>query len=62
MKIISSEAGERFARAKREIDRLEDAPVNDRGGAHEAMVEYMNAADAVADELVAQGFGNAEGD
>ena len=59
MKIISSEAGERFARLKRELDeikRLDQTPC-------EALVwEYERAADAVADELVAQGFGNAEGD
>ena len=59
MKIISSEAGERLARLKRELDdiaRIGQSPCED------LVWEYERAAGAVADELVAQGFGNAEGD
>ena len=59
MKTISSEVGERLARIKRELDeikRLDQTPCEDM------VWEYERAADAVADELVAQGFGNAEGD
>ena len=59
MKIISSEAGERLARAKRELDetRADGWEVSAN-----QLWEYRDAAEAVADDLVAQGFGNAEGD
>lgn len=84
MKIISSEAGERLARAKRELDssqeeferldkkefRSEEEKIRwalrGRKELREpvavATQEFYRAAEVVASELVARGFGNAEGD
>lgn len=63
MKMISSKAGERLAIAKAALDAAEmssEAAVDGRFSI--AMYDFDQAARAVADELVAQGFGNAEGD
>ena len=63
MKIISSEAGERLAKAKAALDSTEmssEAEVDGRLSI--AMYDFDQAARAVADELISHGFGNAEGD
>lgn len=63
MKTISSEVGERLAKAKAALDAAEmssEAAVDGRLSI--AMYDFDQAARAVADELISQGFGNAEGD
>lgn len=61
--MISSEVGERLAKAKLALDAAEmssEAAVDGRLSI--AMYDFDQAAMEAADELVAQGFGNAEGD
>lgn len=62
--MISSEAGERLAKAKLAMDVHEAHIMNGTHDPHleEVIREYEAAADAVANELIAQGYGNAEGD
>lgn len=61
MMCISSPAGRRLAVAKSALDKL-----HDRGPADldldDAWDEYANAAEAVADELIAQRFNEMESD
>ena len=64
MMTISSPAGRRLAKAKAEVDRIESIV---RGGTHlaeceQAVKEYEAAADAVADELIHQGFHEIDGE
>lgn len=63
MKMISSKAGTRLAKAKFALDAAEmssEAVVDGRLSI--AMYDFDQAARAVADELIGQGYGNAEGD
>jgi len=55
MQMISSAAGTRLARAKVALDKLHDRGPHDLD-ADDAWDEYVNAAEDLADELVAQGF------
>jgi hypothetical protein len=59
MIMISSPAGRRLARVKARLDEIvaagETAP-------EEMVAEYERAADAVADELIADNFHKCEGD
>ena len=61
MQYISSEAGTRLAKARAAVkaSRERDMPVIDRYRIHG---EFEEAAEALADELIAQGFRNMEGD
>lgn len=60
MKTISSQAGTRLARAKAALDQAQDELDTDRMVI--AGYDFDQAARAVADELVAQGFADCEGD
>lgn len=63
--MISSQAGTRLAKAKSRRDR--EQRVNCCGGDNwaelrDARIEFGRAAEAVADELIEQGFHEKEGD
>ena len=67
MKMISSEVGERLAAARiRVVETDERFSVSETAGdyyaARDAHHEFLKVAREAADELIAQGFGNAEGD
>lgn len=61
MKTISSQAGTRLAKAHAAVmaSHLSETQLIDRYALH---IEFEEAARAVADELVAAGFADAEGD